>query len=130
MDQAPVVLAGHWIEIPAPEKALIVGVLQILDLRRIFFKCDEIKLNRARILLPAIDQRLFLLALALEDDPRHLLIQHQRDRRRQHEHDEHGEAALPGLRPRLHPASSSISFNVCWLLFARSSMSTEFSSIR
>ena len=86
MDQPPLILARHRIDVAMPQIPFLVGIFQILDLLRILLHRDHIKLNGPFILLPAIDQQLFLIAFTLKRHPRQLRIKIQRHNGRHQKH--------------------------------------------
>ena len=70
VNRPPFVLAGHGIFVALPQEALAVGVFQIVDLRGVFAELTVVKLNGALVLLAAIHQKLFLIALGFKNHAR------------------------------------------------------------
>ena len=94
MDDAPLVLPGHRIDVTAAEKTFIVGVLEIFDSGRKFLQRNEIKLDAALVLLAAFDQQFFLVTLAFEGDAGQLAVEHYGDCSGHQEHKQQRETTL------------------------------------
>ena len=75
VDQAPLVLSSHRIFVAAAQEALILEVLQFLDLGGITLGLGDKKLDGAFVLLAGIDQPLFLIALRLHGNAGKLHIE-------------------------------------------------------
>ena len=55
MDDLPVVLAGHGIDIALAQEAYVVAVLQLIDRCRVASELFVIELDGARVLLAPVD---------------------------------------------------------------------------
>jgi hypothetical protein len=75
VNQAPLVLSGHRVDVALAQEALILEALQFLDLARVTFGFCHKKLDGALVLFAAIDQRLLLIALRLHGNARNFHIQ-------------------------------------------------------
>lgn len=94
MHQPPLVLAGERIDVAPAQVALAVGVFQRIQVLRIAVVVAHVQLNRALVLLAAVNQELLAFALGLKCHARHLPVQHQRDDRRHQKDHQQGVAAL------------------------------------
>lgn len=79
MDQTPFILSGERIDVAPAEESLVVGIFQVLHARRVSLVHLHIQVDSALVLLAAIDQELFFIALAFKRHARHLLVEHQPD---------------------------------------------------
>src|SRR6185369_3940361 len=129
VDNAPLALTRHRIDVALPQEPDLVGALQILHGRRIFLPLSDVQLNGTAILLTALDQQRFLVALGFERHARQLPVQQDRDGGGHHKHEQHGKSFLPLAAP-FHPACSCCNISVCRLfLCSVSSTITEFTWI-
>lgn len=88
MDDLPVVLAGHRIDIAFAKEADVVCVLKLVDGGWVAAEFLVIELDGARVLLSAMDQLLFAIALNACSDAR---SSHSEGDQDQHDHEKHGE---------------------------------------
>src|SRR5690242_11806729 len=147
MDEPPFVFPGERIGIAAPQETDVVGVFQLLDRSWIGLKFPEIELDGALILLAALDEQLFAVALGLEGNAGQLHIEHECYGRGHGEKQQENVTLFAGVdsasaRPgtgaisshsgirTLHPADSSASGRVCVLLSWVSSTTAELMPMR
>lgn len=88
MNNAPVVLAGHGVEIPLAQETLIVRLHQLVDAVGITVVLCVIILDRAGILLSAVYRFLFLIAADLF---RYLGRRYRQRKRDQQDHEKNAE---------------------------------------
>jgi hypothetical protein len=97
VNDAPIVLACHRIEVSLAQKTLIVGLHQLVNGVGIAAELVVVHLDRARILLSAVYRLLFLIP---SDGISNL---RRRDRQRDHDqqdHEKHAEQQKPIFLPR------------------------------
>ena len=63
IDDLPVIFAGHGIGVALAQKAYVVGVLQLIDGRRVASEFLVVELDGACVLLSAVDQLIFAVTL-------------------------------------------------------------------
>jgi hypothetical protein len=102
VNNAPVVLARHRIEVSLAQKTLIVRLHQLVNGVWITAELGVVNLDRARVLLSAVDRFLFLIP------PDRIGNLRRRDRQRnrdQQDQEKHAEQQKPLFLPRsgLHP---------------------------
>ena len=130
MNQAPLVLSGHRVDVTLAQEALILEALQFLDIARIALRLGDKKLDGAFVLLAAIDQRLFLIALRLHGNARNFHIQGDADYRGHQEDKAAGQNPVRSYDAYTVPPASSEIFKVCSRLTSVSSMTTVSALIR
>jgi hypothetical protein len=97
VNDAPIILAGHRIEIPLAQKTLIVALHQLINSVGIAPELVVVHPDRARVLLPPLDRLLFLIP---SDGVGNLW---RRDRQRDHDqqdHEKHAEQQKTLFLPR------------------------------
>jgi hypothetical protein len=96
VNDAPIVLARHRVDVSLTQKTLIVGLHQLINGVGITAVLVVVHANRASILLPALDRLLFLIP---SDGISNL---RRRDRQRDHDqqdHEKHTEQQKPVFLP-------------------------------
>jgi hypothetical protein len=86
VNDLPIVLARHWIGIALAQKADIVRILQLIDRRRVAPELAVVELDRSLVLLAAVDQLQFFVALDRFRDPGRGDGQGKQDQRHQEQH--------------------------------------------
>ena len=76
---APLIFARHGVFVLLAKEADLGGVLEGGDVLREAIEFADEELDRAGVLLAAIDQELFFVALGFERDARQLAVEHDRD---------------------------------------------------
>ena len=94
VDEPPFFFAGHRVFIAVPEEALILEALEFLDVAGIAFGFGYEELDGAFVLLAAIDEGLFLVALRLHGEAGKLHVESDGDDGGHQEDQEEGEASL------------------------------------
>lgn len=88
MDDLPVVLTCHWVDIALAQEADIVGLLKLVNRRWISPEFLVIQLDGASVLFAAMNQFVFAVALNAGSDARR--SHGQRDEQ-QHHHEKHSQ---------------------------------------
>jgi hypothetical protein len=97
VNDAPIVLARHRIEIPLPQKTLIVRLHQLIDGVGKTSKFVVVHPDRASILLPALYRLLLLIS---PDGISNLRRGHRQRDHHQQDHEEYAEQQEPLFLPR------------------------------
>ena len=88
VNDSPVILAGHGVNIALAQEANVVAVLKLADGRRVAAKLFVVELERANVLLSAMYQFVFAVTLNVRCDARDGYGQPDQD---EHDHEEHYE---------------------------------------
>jgi hypothetical protein len=125
MNDPPVIFARHRVEITLPQKPLVVHALgELVHVVGIPPRLVVEKLNRPRVLFPAMDRLLFLIPA---NRFRHLGRRDGEGKRDQQNHDQDAKQEKSFLVSgiRVGPASHWRSGSVCVLWYGMSSTWTE-----
>ena len=103
VDEAPLLFSGHRVFVAVTEEALILEALEFLDFAGVALGFGDEELDGAFVLLAAIDEGLFLVALRLHGEAGKLHVKGDGDDGGHQEDEEEGEASLvlavAGKRP-------------------------------
>ena len=94
VDETPLVFTGHGVHVTMAQEALILEVLQFLDIAGVVAGFLDKELDGALVLLAAIDEGLFLIALRLHGNAGKLHIEGDGHHGGHEEDQEEGEAPL------------------------------------
>jgi hypothetical protein len=94
VDQPPVRLPRHWIDVLLPQKPYVVRLLQHVHIARIVSELAVVKLDRANILIAAMDRLHLAVAPQLVRNLRSRHAQRQQHQKDQHDRSEQHEPLL------------------------------------
>src|SRR5579885_3261749 len=129
-DQAPFLFPRHRVGVAPPQIAPVVEVFQLIQSGRVAVVLAHEHLNRALVLLPAVDQQLLLGSLRFESHARQFHVQRDSDAGGHQEHQQQRVARFSPPGPPVHPTASSCKGRVCWVFDSVSSMTTELMPMR
>lgn len=113
VNDLPVVLAGHGVDVALAQEAHVVGVFQLGDGAWVAAEFLVIELDGALVLLSAMEQLIFLVALNGSGDTRH--GHGERDQNQRH-HEQNGQHDIARFRILDLATTIHIAGSLCLIL--------------